>query len=76
MRVGALTAFAVAFLFSVVASGTRAEDKRQAPAGASELTPVEGNAETRAPDAAAMMAQAPADPNAQVLADIKVYPCF
>lgn len=76
MRVEALTAVAVAFLFSVVPSGALAEDKPLPRANASEIAAPSEKSETRSSDAPAVMAQAPADPNAQVLADIKVYPCF
>lgn len=76
MRVEALTAVAVALLFSLVTSGVRAGDPPQPRADASDMTSLDAKTETRTSDAPAVMAQAPADPDAQVLADIKVYPCF
>lgn len=76
MRVEVCTALAAVFLFAVSATAARAEDKPQAPAGAIEPATAESKIESRTSDSAAVVAQAPADPDAQVLANIKVYPCF
>lgn len=76
MRVEFCTALAAVFLFAVSATAARADDTPQAPAGAPEPAVAESKIEARAPDSAAVVAQAPVDPDAQVLANIKVYPCF
>jgi hypothetical protein len=76
MKVETCTALAVVLLFSIAATGAQADDKWPAPDAPSETTATQSSAEVRAPDTTAVMAQAPADPNAQVLQDIKVYPCF
>jgi hypothetical protein len=76
MRVAIGTALAAAFLFTVPATVLRADVEPQASASASEPAAAQNKSEARAPDSAAVVAQAPVDPDAQVLADIKVYPCF
>lgn len=76
MTVENCTALAVVFLFSVAMNSARAENTPQAPAAASEPAVAESKIESPAPDATAIVAQAPAGPNAQVLENIKVYPCF
>ncbi len=68
---------AVVLLFSCFAvANAAAEDKGQTPAGQTGVPAVESAVDSPAPEGRAVMAQAPADPNAQMLQDIKVYPCF